>query len=126
MERRGEVWSADAEEDAHGLADLGLERMQLRQRADRAVEDEVFGMLAQELLDAEFGAAVLAVRNVRVDLALHHVELAVDRRQSFLGLDQDETVHSVRNVLGHHWRRAVIDVEAGHQRLPSHRFFYAG
>ena len=53
VERRGEVRAADAEEDAHRLADLGLQRMQLGQRADRAVEDEIFRPLVQQLLDAE-------------------------------------------------------------------------
>ena len=59
VEGRGEVRAADAEEDAHGLADLGLERMLLGQRADRAVEDEVLRPLVEQLLDAELLAALL-------------------------------------------------------------------
>ena len=90
-------------------------------RADRAVEDEIFRPLVQQLLDAELLAAVLPERRIGIDLALHDIELVVDRRQPALRLDQDQAVHAVGDVLGDHRRRAVIDVEAGHQRLAGHR-----
>jgi hypothetical protein len=120
------IRSADAEEDAHGVADLGLQRMQLRQRADRAVEDEIFRVLVQKLFDAELGAAVLPVRHIGVDLALHDIELMIGRRQAFLRFDQNESVHAVGDVLGHHRRGAVINIEPGHQRFPGHGFLLAG
>src|SRR5579883_1229369 len=92
MEGGGEVRAADTEEDAHALAHLGAERMERRQRADRAVEDEIFGPLAQELLDAELLAAMLPEGRVGIDLALHDVELVIDLGKAVLGLDQDHPV----------------------------------
>src|SRR4029077_6815455 len=71
VERRRKVRAADTKEDAHRFADPGLQRMQFRQRTDGTIEDEVFRMLAQQFLDAEFGAAVLAVGHVGIDFALH-------------------------------------------------------
>jgi hypothetical protein len=52
--------TADAEIDARGLADLGLQWVQHAERADRAVEDEIFRAPVQQLLDVEFLAAMLA------------------------------------------------------------------
>ena len=127
VERRGEVRAADAEEDAHGLADLGLQRMELRERADRAVEDEVF-RAARSSSFSTLNSWLPCWPNaaVGVDLALHDVELVVDRRQARLGLDQDQAVHAVGDVLGDHRRGAVVDVEARAQRLERHRFLVAG
>ena len=56
-----------------------------------------------------------------VDLALHHVELPVHLRQPALRLDQDQAVHAVGDVLGHHRRGAVVDVQAGVERLEGER-----
>src|SRR5262249_23979831 len=126
MEGRVVVRTANAEENADGLAYLGMEGMQLRQRADRAVENEIFGVLVQKLLDAELRAAVLTIGQIGVDLALHHVELEIDRRQATFGLHQNESVHAVGDVLGDHRRGTVVDIEAGHQCLPGHRFFPPG
>ena len=126
VERGGEIRAADAEEDAHRLADLGVQRMQLGQGADRTVEDEIFRPLAQQFLDTELLAAVLAERRFGVDLALHDVKFVVDRRQPFLGLDQDQPVHAVGDVLGHHRRGAVVNVKPGDQRLECHRLLFAG
>src|SRR4051812_30271430 len=81
MERGGVVRAADAEEDTNGFADLGLQRMQLRERADRAIEDKILRPLVQQFVDAELLAAMMAKRRFGVDLALHDVELAIDRRQ---------------------------------------------
>src|SRR5262249_11370520 len=81
MKGRGVVRTADAEENADGFADIGAHGMQLRQGADGAVEDEVFGPLVQQLVDAELLAAALPERRVGIDLSLHDVEFAVDRRQ---------------------------------------------
>src|SRR5579871_2683295 len=47
MEGRRVVWASHAKENADVVADLGMERMQLRQRADRAIEYEIFGALAK-------------------------------------------------------------------------------
>jgi|SRR6516165_3702584 len=83
---------ADPEENPHRLTDLGVEWMQLAQRARRAVQHEILRALVQKLLDAELGAAVLAVRDIGVDFALHHIKLAIDGRQTAFGLDEDESV----------------------------------
>ena len=72
---------------------------------------------------------MLAVRAERLDgveLALHHVELAVHLRQPALGLDDDQAVHAVGDVVGDARRGAVIDVDAGLQRLEGHGVLRAG
>ena len=65
VERRGEIRTADAEEDADRFADFRFQRMQLRQGADRAVKDEIFRPLVQQFLDIEFLAAVLCQTPLR-------------------------------------------------------------
>ena len=90
-----------------------------------AVEDEIFRPLVQQFLDIEFLAAVLAKRRFGVDLALHHIEFAVDRRQPFFGLHQDKTVHSVRDVVRHHRRGAVVDIKPRDQRFEFNAVLFA-
>jgi hypothetical protein len=126
MEERSEVRPADAEIQPHCLADLGVQRMQRGQRAHRAVEDEILGTFRQQLLDTEFLAATLAEGLIRVDLALNDVELVIHLGQTFFGFHQDEPVHAVGDVLGHHRRRAVTDVEVGHQHFEGHRLLVPG
>ena len=69
--------------------------MQLGKRADGAVEDEIFGAFRKELVDAELRAAVLTKCDIRIDLALHDVELVVNGRQTAFRLDQDLTLPSM-------------------------------
>ena len=111
VERGDDVGSADAEVDAHLLADLGLEGLVADKRADGAVEHHVRRPLVLGFHRIEVLQARLAVAARGVDLALHHVELAVDLRQSVLGLDEDQPVHAVRDVHGHRCGRAVVHVE---------------
>ena len=125
VEGRREVRSAHAEEKPHRFSDLGMQGMQFRNRAHRAVEDEILGSLVQQLLDAELLASVLAERRFGIDLALHDIKFVVDRRQARFGLDQDHAIHAVGNVLGDHRRRAVVNVKAGNEGLERHRFFGA-
>ena len=66
---------------------------------------------------------MLAERRLRIDFALHDVKFVVDRRKARFGLDQDQPIHAVCNVLGDHGRRAVINVEPGNEGLECHRFF---
>ena len=80
VERRGEVRTADTEVEPHRLADLGVQRMQLGDGADRPVEHEVFRLFGEQLLDTELLAAALTKSRIRVDLALHDVEFVIDRR----------------------------------------------
>src|SRR5262245_44164314 len=79
---RSEVWTADAKEDAHRFAHSCFHRMELGERTHRAIEDEVLGALVQQFFDAEFLAAALPECGFCIDLALHDIELVVDRRQS--------------------------------------------
>src|SRR5687768_17035348 len=44
------VGSANAKEDANAIADIGLERL-LRQGLRRAVEDVIFGLFREQLVD---------------------------------------------------------------------------
>src|SRR5215467_1357527 len=99
--------------------------MQLGQRADRAIQYEILRALVQKLLDAELRAAVLAVRDIGVDFALHHIKLVIDRRQTAFGLDEDEPVHAVGDVFGDHRRGTVVDIKSRHQCFPGHRFFFS-
>src|ERR1700736_2453782 len=94
-----------------------MERVQLGERPDGSVEDKIFRVLAQKLFHAELLAAVLAKRSIRVNLALHQVELVIDWRERFFRFDQDQPVHSVRYVLSDHRGRAMIDVYPGTSAL---------
>ncbi|MBV6487868.1 MAG: hypothetical protein GHHEDOFH_01822 [Pseudorhodoplanes sp.] len=116
VERGGVVRAADAEIDAHRLADLGLERLLRRERADCAVEQEEFRPLVDELVVAFGQLALGADLLLGVKLALHHVEFVVDLRQAAFRLDQDQPVHAVGDVLGRHRHRAVIDIKARIER----------
>ena len=61
--------------------------------------------------------AFLAILADGVEVALHHVELVIDRRQALRRLDEDQAVHAVGDVHAHRRRGAVIDVQALVQRL---------
>src|SRR5262249_32046173 len=126
VKRRGEIRPADAKEDANGFADLRLQWMKFRQGADRTVEHEIFGRFGQQFFDIEFLAAVLAKRPFGIDLALHDIELAVDRRQPTFGLDQNESVHAVGDVVRDHRGRAVTHIKPRNERLEPDRLFLAG
>src|SRR3546814_5171821 len=91
MEARGLVGAADAEVEAHGLADLGLHRLVGGETADLAVEDVVARPLIDEGLVVLGQLALGADRLHGVELALHDVELAVDRRQALFRLDEDRS-----------------------------------
>jgi hypothetical protein len=56
MERGGRVRTPDTEEDPHGLADLRLRRVFRRERADGAVEDEVFRAQLPDSADGDLDA----------------------------------------------------------------------
>src|SRR5215211_4024085 len=48
MEGGGKVGPADAEEDTHRFANLGLERFLLGQATDCAIEDQVFRVFVEQ------------------------------------------------------------------------------
>ena len=47
VEGRGEVGSADTEEDANAFTDIGFERLLIFEGVDRTIEDEVFRLFAK-------------------------------------------------------------------------------
>src|SRR3546814_10969556 len=95
MEARGLVGAADAEVEAHGLADLGLHRLVGGETADLAVEDVVARPLIDEGLVVLGQLALGAARLHGVELALQHVPTTVARRQAIIRLDADPTVPTV-------------------------------
>src|SRR5690606_38646513 len=112
VDAAGQVGAAVADEEPDGLPDLGLEGVVARERADAAVEDHVGGVLVYGAHHVEVLQALLAEVALGVEVALHHVVLAVHRREAFLGFDDDEAVHTVRDVHAYRRRGAVVDVHA--------------
>ena len=66
---------------------------------------------------AERLQALLAVRALRIEIALHDVIFVVDLRQAFLRLDEDHPVHAVADMHGDRRGRAMIDEETRIERL---------
>src|SRR5262249_57241894 len=77
VERGGEIRAADPEEDPRRLARARAQRMAPGERADRAVEQEIFRPLRDQLLVVHLLVALRAERLGGVELALHDVELPV-------------------------------------------------
>ena len=98
----------------------------LGQRGDVTIEDEVFRRLVQELVVALGEKARRSERFFGVDLALHHVELVIHRGEAAFRLHEDEAVHAVRDMLGDGRDCAVIDVEAGVERLEGDGLLLSG
>ena len=97
----------------------------LGERADRAVKDEIFRPLRDQLFVVHLLVALCAEGLSGIDLALHDIELTIDLRQAAFGLHQDHAVHAVGDVLRHARRRAVIDKKTGHERLEGHNLLRA-
>ena len=87
------------------------------ERGLRAVEQHVGRVLVDRLLHVEGLMALLAILADGVEVALHHVELVIHRRQAFGRLDEDQAVHAVGDVHADRRGGAVIDVQALVQRL---------
>jgi hypothetical protein len=117
MEGGGDVRPAVADEQPHRLADLGVRRLVADRRSDRAVEDDVLGFFVKRLGHAERLQALVAIRALGVEIALHQIVLAIDFRQPFPRFDEDQSVHAVADMHGDRRRRAVVDEEAWVQRL---------
>ena len=124
VEARGLVGSADTEEDAHGFAGLGFQG-RLGERVGGAVEDIIFGLFAEQFVDALGQQSFGAVRLFGIDLALHDIELTVGLAEATFGLDQDHPVHAVGNMLRDHRRSAVINVQPGSERLEAETLAFA-
>ena len=126
VEARRHVGTTDAEVQADTLADLGLERVVADQGSLRAVEHDVGRVLVDALLHVERLQALLVVLADGVEVALHHVVLAVDLRQRLLRLHVDEPVHAVGDVHADRRGGAVVDVQAGVERLEAETADVAG
>lgn len=119
MERARQVGAGIAEEYAHRLADVRLERLISGQGRLAPVEDDDGWLLAEGVGVGEFDlsrepAVVVELGRLVVELALHHVVLLIDWREGFLGgLHVHESVHAVGDMHGHRGGCAVVDVQAG-------------
>src|SRR5690606_20482184 len=102
VEAGGQVRTADAHVDTDGLANVGAQGHVAQQRLSRAIEDQEVRVLVEHRVHIKVKVALVATITRRVDLALHNVELAVDRGQPTLGLHYDQTVHTVRDVVRYH------------------------
>lgn len=110
MQRRDEVGAADAKVDTNRVPDVGVQRvLVLSQRASRTVEDEVLWFLVHHVLIAEVQMSLRAEGLHGVDLALHHIELVIHRRQSTFRLDKDHAIHPAGDMVADARGRAVID-----------------
>ena len=81
---------------------------------------------AEQLLHAELVVTALPEGPVGVELALHDVELVVHLGQPARRLDEDQPVHPARDVVRHHRRGAVVDVEPRVERLEAEGFVSPG
>jgi hypothetical protein len=117
MEAAHEVGTAVADVQAHALASLCHQRIVTRQRALGAVEHHVGRVLLDGLLHVEGLVPLLAVLPDGVEVTLHHIELAVHRRQTLGWLHQDETIHAIRHVHADRRGRAVVHIQALVERL---------
>src|SRR5690606_37619909 len=113
MEAGYQVGAADTEEDAHGFVNVGFHLVGGRQGIHGAVEHHVFGTLVEQLVQRELLQASRAVTLRGIELALHHIVLAVHFAQAALRLDQNHAVHAVGDVLGDHGGSAVVNIQAG-------------
>ena len=66
-----------------------------------------------EVFYAELLQTGLAFWSCGVELALHHVVFMIDMRQPARRLDEDQSVHSVRDVLRNHRAAAVVSERPG-------------
>src|SRR3546814_1515543 len=85
-------WSSDV-----CSSDLG-ERVVAGERTLAAVEQHVGRVLVHALLHVEALVALLAELAGGVEVALHHVVLAIHWRHALRRLDQDQAVHAVADV----------------------------
>src|SRR5690606_33275203 len=113
VEAAGQVGSAVANEEAHGLADAYLEGVVADHGSGPAVEDHVGGVFVDGAHHVELLQAALAEVALGVEVALDDVELVVDWFEAFLGFDDDQAVHTVGDVHADRRGGAVVDVHAG-------------
>src|SRR5947209_1293437 len=82
--------------------------MLLCERSHRAIEHEIFRPLIHQLGQTHLLMPLLAQIFHGVDFALHYVKLVIHVWQSARGLDDNQAIHPVRNMLGSQIRSAVI------------------
>src|SRR5580704_9951079 len=111
------VGSGIPEKDPHSLADLGFQRALFAKRPGAPIKNHEIGCLVHHFVDRGLVDAALDSISLEIDIAFHNVEFPVHLRPASRRLDDHETVHSVRKVIGNHRRRAVINKDAGPHRL---------
>src|SRR5215469_4858420 len=79
VKRRGVVRAAHSKENADCVTNLGRQRTQLGERSHGSIEHKIFGMLIEELLNAELRATVAVHKTCPCRSHLHDIELAVHR-----------------------------------------------
>ncbi len=113
VKARHEIGSGIPKEDTHGIAHLGFQSTLLAKRPCAPVENHKIRCLLRHFVDGDLEDAALGSISLEINIALHDVEFAVHLRPASGWLDDHETVHSVRKMIGNHRRRAVIDKDAG-------------
>ena len=117
VEGRHEIRAAIADEETHFFAHSSLHGIVTCHGSDRAVKDNVVWYFSERLLHAEWLQPSLTMRSFGVELGLEDIELFVHFWQAADGLDEDEAIHAIRHMHAHRGGGAVIDIQAGVQRL---------
>src|SRR5690606_18662513 len=126
VEARDEVWTDVPDKETNDLAHVdrpvaeGSEGAVAHYRTGPAVEDDE-GRLLEPPVVRGIGEVAALLQHlellpappVRVELALHEIELVVDRVETLRGLNDDQAVHAVRDVHGDVGEGAVVDKDAG-------------
>src|SRR5262249_11421000 len=74
-------------------------------------------MLLFHLIDSGLVHAALGGVAFEINVALHYIEFMVDLGPTARRLDDHEAIHPMREMIGDHWRRAVVNINARIHRL---------
>jgi len=119
VEGRNQVGSSVTKEKPNSIAGLRLESLVSLKRANLTVEDDKRRVLVHALLLVKVKDTRLGVsRGIGgVQLVLDHIVLLIDRRETLLGLNQDQAEHAVRLMDSDGADGAMVDVEARDEQL---------
>jgi len=117
VKRGSKIRPAVAKEYPDVLADVRRHGTISDERIHRAIEHHIRRLLIHRFIHVETLQAFLAELARGVKLALHDVILSIHRRQTFLRLDENQTIHPTTDVHANRRRRAVINKKAGMKGL---------